>query len=72
MHIANISCDGVNYALPAGKHDAANLRAFFGVDDDHDLWAESYFRRGDDVLVADSFEVVTGARFYTTFRKING
>lgn len=72
MHIASISCDGISYTLPAGEHDVANLRAFFGVDDDHDLWAESYFRRGDDVLVVGSFEVVPGARFYTALRKING
>lgn len=73
MQIAKIKCDRIPYALPWGGHAGSNLRAFFGVPKDKDLYIQ--MEEGDDFLVEDSDEqylVEDRDRFYTVFRKITG
>jgi hypothetical protein len=70
MKVARIKCDGTPYMLPEGEHTGANLRAFFGVDAEHELWGE---RDKDDALIPDDDAEITvedGARFYTFARAI--
>lgn len=71
MKIARIVCEDTAYVLPEGEHSGANLRAFFGVPEDHDLWGE---RDKDDVLIPDddaTMLVEDGGRFYMASKKIN-
>lgn len=71
--IAKITCDGFSYWLPGGEHSGSNLRAFFGIEDDHDLWGE-----GDKeaTLIPNDpnykIDLESGMKFYSAFKEING
>jgi len=68
---ANVYFNRTKYALPTGDHKGSNLRAFFAVPKDKDLWIES--EAGDDILVEPkaAYFIEDGDKLYATSQKIN-
>lgn len=71
-NIVKVKCDGLPCTLPRGECTGRNLRTFFGVSRNDDLWFDA--RQGDDILIEPDhtpYFVDHDDRFYTGSKEIN-